>query len=132
VSLGILAAVFHRTWVDSVAMSLSLVGVSVPTFWFGLVAILVFSVGLGWFPPGGFVPPSESVGGWLRSMTLPTLTLGTATMGPISRFTRSVMLEQLGQDYVRTARAKGLPERTVILRHAFRNSQSLEECLCPR
>jgi len=122
VAIGVLAAMFHRTWIDSAAMSLSLVGVSVPNFWFGLVAILVFSVTLNWLPPGGFVPPTESIAGWLRSMALPTITLGTATMGLISRFTRSVMLEQLDLDYVRTAKAKGLLQREVIGRHAFRNA----------
>ncbi|OSP54011.1 ABC transporter permease [Pseudoruegeria sp. SK021] len=122
VLIGTLAAVFHRTWIDASVMSLSLVGVSVPNFWFGLVAILVFSVGLGWFPSGGFVPPSESITGWLQSMALPAITLGTGTMGLISRFTRSVMLEQLGQDYVRTAEAKGLLARQVIGKHALKNA----------
>lgn len=119
---GTLAAVFHRTWIDASVMSLSLVGVSVPNFWFGLIAILVFSVGLGWFPPGGFVSPTESITGWLQSMALPAITLGTGTMGLIARFTRSVMLEQLGQDYVRTAEAKGLLELEVIGKHALKNA----------
>lgn len=122
VSLGILAAVFHRSWIDAAAMTVALCGVSVPNFWFGLVGILIFSVGLGWFPPGGFVSPAESLSGWFLSMVLPALTLGTATMGQISRFTRSVMLEQLGQDYVRTAQAKGLAERQVIGKHALKNA----------
>lgn len=122
VAVGVLAAMFHRTWIDSAAMSVSLVGVSVPNFWFGLVAILIFSVTLNWLPPGGFVSPTESIVGWLRSMALPTITLGTATMGLISRFTRSVMLEQLGLDYVRTAKAKGLLQSEVISRHALRNA----------
>lgn len=120
--IGIFAAINHRRWVDTGAMAISLLGVSVPNFWFGLIAILVFSVGLGWFPPGGFVSPTESVVGWLRSMALPTLTLGTATSGLIARFTRSVMLEQLNQDYVRTANAKGLRQFQVIGHHALKNA----------
>lgn len=120
--IGTLAAVFHRTWVDGLVMSISLIGVSVPNFWFGLIAILVFSVGLGWFPPGGYVPLSDSFFGWLHAMTLPAITLGTATMGLISRFTRSVMLEQLGQDYVRTAHAKGMYRSEVIGKHALKNA----------
>ena len=119
VALGVLAAVFHRSWIDAIAMTVALFGVSVPNFWFGLVAILIFAVGLGWFPPGGYVSPTESFTGWLQAMALPALTLGTASMGQISR---SVMLEQLGQDYVRTARAKGLSQNNVIGRHALKNA----------
>lgn len=122
VALGVLAAVFHRSWIDAIAMTVALFGVSVPNFWFGLVAILIFAVGLGWFPPGGYVSPTESFTGWLQAMALPALTLGTASMGQISRFSRSVMLEQLGQDYVRTARAKGLSQNNVIGRHALKNA----------
>ncbi|AKO99612.1 Dipeptide transport system permease protein DppB, permease component (plasmid) [Marinovum algicola DG 898] len=122
VALGVLAAVFHRSWIDALAMTVALFGVSVPNFWFGLIAILIFAVGLGWFPPGGYVSPTESFTGWLSAMALPALTLGTASMGQISRFSRSVMLEQLGQDYVRTARAKGLGQGNVIGRHALKNA----------
>ena len=122
IALGVLAAVFHRSWIDAVSMTVALFGVSVPNFWFGLVAILVFAVGLGWFPPGGYVSPAESFTGWLSSMALPALTLGTASMGQISRFSRSVMLEQLGQDYVRTAQAKGLGQANVIGKHALKNA----------
>ena len=122
VALGVLAAVFHRSWIDALAMTVALFGVSVPNFWFGLIAILIFAVGLGWFPPGGYVSPTESFTGWLSAMALPALTLGTASMGQISRFSRSVMLEQLGQDYVRTARAKGLPRRATLWRHVLRNA----------
>lgn len=122
VALGVLAAVFHRSWIDAGAMTIALLGVSVPNFWFGLIAILIFAVGLGWFPPGGYVSPAESFTGWLQSMALPALTLGTASMGQISRFSRSVMLEQLSQDYIRTARAKGLGQERVIGRHALKNA----------
>jgi len=120
--LGIVSAIYHRTWIDTAAMAGSLVGVAVPNFWFGLVAILIFSVNLKWLPASGYVSPADSISGWLASMALPAITLGTSSMGLISRFTRSVMLEQLGQDYVRTASAKGLPLFKVVGKHALKNA----------
>jgi peptide/nickel transport system permease protein len=120
--LGILAAVRHNTLVDQAAMSVALFGLSIPDFWLGLLLISLFAVGLGWLPSGGYVAPSEDFIGWARSMALPSLTLALTQMGVIARMTRSSMLDVMGQDYIRTARAKGMPARTVIFRHALRNA----------
>lgn len=120
-SSGILAAVWRNTWVDQLAMSLALVGLSLPDFWLGLVGIYLFSVQLGWFPTGGYVPFGESPLGWLHSMFLPAAALAATQLGLLARMTRSSMLEVLAQDYIRTARAKGVPARTVIGKHALVN-----------
>ena len=112
--LGVLAAIFRGTWVDSVSMIIALVGWSMPSFWLGIIFILVFAVELGWFP-------ITSRGG-LQSLILPAMTLGLAGTGLIARLVRTEILEQLGRDYVTSARAKGLRESTVIMRHVFRNS----------
>ncbi|MEO1987109.1 MAG: ABC transporter permease [Martelella sp.] len=122
VLLGILAAIKHDSWLDQGAMSVALFGLSIPDFWFGLILISVFAVGLGWLPTGGYVPASESVIGWVRSMTLPALALAITQMGVVARMTRSSMLEVMSQDYIRTARAKGMRRRTVIFKHALRNA----------
>ncbi len=122
VLLGILAAVRHNTWVDRGATVVALIGLSTPDFWFGIVLIILFGVWLGWLPTGGFVPLSEDPVGWARSMVLPAFTLALTQMGVIARMTRSSMLDVLGQDYVRTARAKGMRRGTVIFRHALRNA----------
>lgn len=114
VPTGILAAVRQNTWVDTVSMVVALAGVSMPSFWLGLVLLLVFAVQLGWFPMAGT--------GGLKYLALPAFTLGFRFAGSIARLTRSGMLEVLRQDYIRTARAKGLKEWTVITRHAMRNS----------
>jgi peptide/nickel transport system permease protein len=120
--LGVVAAVRQNSWVDQSSMSLALVGLSVPDFWFGLVMIYLFAVVLGWLPTGGFVPIDQSFVGWARSMAMPALALGLTQMGLIARITRSTMLEVLRQDYIRTARAKGLPEWFVIGKHAMTNT----------
>lgn len=120
--LGILAAVRHNTWLDQGTMVTALIGLSIPDFWFGLVLIIVFGVTLGWLPTGGFVPITEDVVGWVRSMTLPALTLAISLMGVIARMTRSSMLDVLDLDFVRTARAKGMRSNTVIFKHALRNA----------
>lgn len=120
--LGILAAVRHRTIADQASMSLALLGLSVPDFWLGLMLIVLFGVTLGWLPTGGFVPITESFTGWLRSMTLPALTLAITQMGVIARMTRSAMLDVLGQDYIRTARAKGMSGRVIVFKHALFNA----------
>ena len=122
VTLGVVAAVRHGTWLDQSTMSLALVGLSIPDFWLGLVAIYVFAVALGWLPTGGFVPITQDVFGWARSMFLPAVTLGLTQMGLIARITRSSMLEVLNQDYVRTARAKGVPTYKVVGKHALANA----------
>ena len=103
-------------------MVTALVGLSIPDFWFGIVMIILFGVWLGWLPTGGFVPLAEDPVGWARSMVLPAFTLAITQMGVIARMTRSAMLDVLGQDYIRTARAKGMRARTVIFRHGLRNA----------
>ena len=120
--LGILAAVRHNTLVDQGAMVTALIGLSIPDFWFGIVLIILFGVWLGWLPTGGFVPLLEDPAGWAASMALPAFTLAVTQMGVIARMTRSSMLDVLGQDYIRTARAKGMGWSTVIFRHALRNA----------
>lgn len=112
--LGMLAAVRQNTWVDSLAMSLAYAGASLPIFWFGLVLILFFSFNLGWFPPNG-------ADDW-RALVLPAITLGFVSAGVISRLVRSSMIEVLGEDYIRTSRAKGLNNRLVLWRHGLKNA----------
>ena len=118
---GVFAAIRPNTWLDQALMTIALVGVSLPSFWLGLMLIVLFAVQLDWLPSGGYVPLSESLGGWLRSTTLPAVSLALLQIGLLARITRSTMLEALGQDYVRTARTKGLPARTVVGKHAFTN-----------
>jgi ABC-type dipeptide/oligopeptide/nickel transport system permease component len=113
-ALGITAAVRQNTWVDNASMVLALWGVSMPTFWMGLLLIFLFSLKLGWLPATG-------QGGLLR-LIMPAFTLGYVAAAVIARLVRSSMLEVLRQDYVRTARAKGLADRLVIYRHALRNA----------
>ena len=112
--LGIIAAVRRNTWWDTGAMSFSMLGVSIPNFWLGPVLILVFSLWLGWLPVSGR--------SGLASVILPALTLATGLMAVLSRMVRSSMLEVLGEDYMRTAVAKGLPPNRVILHHGLRNA----------
>jgi peptide/nickel transport system permease protein len=114
VSLGILAALFHNTWIDSGAMVLALVGVSTPIFYLGLLLLFAFSFEIHLFPATG-------TGGW-KHLVLPAIAVGFASSAFIARLVRSSMLEVLRQDYVVTARAKGLVERVVVLRHAFKNA----------
>jgi len=120
--LGIAAAVKQNTWVDQSAMTVALLGLSLPDFWVGLAMIYVFAVLLGWFPTGGYVELSKGVGPWLRSLIMPATALGLAQLGLLARITRATMLEVLRQDYVRTARAKGVSERRVINTHALANA----------
>ncbi|MBM3572259.1 MAG: ABC transporter permease [Alphaproteobacteria bacterium] len=119
---GVIASVRHGTWLDQSFMVLALLGLSIPDFWLGLVGIYTFAVALGWLPSGGFVPITQDALGWARSMTLPALTLAVTQMGLLARITRSSMLEVLRQDYVRTARAKGMPGLNVIGKHALSNA----------
>ena len=114
ISAGVIAAVYRGRSIDGFARVLALLGQATPDFWLGLMLILFFGVRLGWLPTGG--------SGDLRHLILPTITLGTAGAASITRITRSAMLEVLSADFIRTARAKGLRERTVIFRHAFRNA----------
>jgi peptide/nickel transport system permease protein len=119
---GIIAAVKQRKPADYTATTAALVGLSVPHFWLGLMMISFFAVHLGWLPAGGYVPFSQDPIGNLKHLVMPAIVLGTGLSAVLMRQMRSSMLNSLGTDYVRTARAKGLPERTVILKHALRNS----------
>ena len=118
---GVAASLRPNTWLDQALMTIALLGVSFPSFWLGLMLIVVFAVQLDWLPSGGYVPLTESVVGWLRSTTLPAISLALLQIGLLARIVRATMLEVLGQDYIRTARTKGLPAGTVVWKHAFRN-----------
>lgn len=122
VPLGILAAAHRATPVDVLSSALALAGLSVPHFWLGLLLILLFAVRLGWLPASGYVPLWEDPVANLRAMLLPALATGMREAGTIARFVRSSVLEVLHSEFVRTARAKGLSERTVLYRHALRNA----------
>jgi len=122
IAAGTVAAVNHDRWPDQAVMTIALIGLSTPEFWLGLVLILVFAVQLGWLPTGGFVPIVESPTGWLRTILLPALTIGLVQVGFIARMTRASMLEALGQDFVRTADAKGLSRFDVVVRHGLPNA----------
>ena len=114
VPLGIVAAVNQNSWKDTLAMILALLGLSMPNFWLGLLLMLLFSLKLGWFPSGG----AEG----FRSVVLPAVTVGVGLAALLTRTTRSSMLDVLRQDYLRTARAKGVSERKVVYHHALRNA----------
>lgn len=121
VPLGVIAAWKHGTIIDHLVMALSVLGFSVPVFVIGYVMISVFAMDLKWFPVQGFRPIGEGIGAFLERIALPTFTLTLLYIALIARITRTSMLEILGEDYVRTARAKGLDERKVLMRHALRN-----------
>jgi peptide/nickel transport system permease protein len=122
VGAGVLAAVRRGSWMEWLANLAALLGLSVPSFWLGIMLILVFAIILGWLPASGYVSPLEDPVGNLQRMLLPSLVLGGQFAAILMRQTRSAMLESLGADYVRTARAKGLSEPQVIFGHALRNS----------
>lgn len=111
---GIVAAVFRHSWLDSVSMFVALLGVSMPSFWLSLLLILAFAVNLGWFPVMGE--------GSVRHVVLPAVALGFSGAAILARMTRSGLIEALAQDYIRTARAKGLAERVTVFKHALRNA----------
>jgi peptide/nickel transport system permease protein len=139
---GVFSAVRRNSWFDNSTMLVSLIGVSMPIFWLGLMMQSVLSVALGWFPTGGrltatlkFQPVTNFIGldalmqgnwvvflDWLRHLIMPAIALSTIPLAIIARMTRSAMLDVLGQDYVRTAWAKGLRQSTVVLKHALRNA----------
>jgi peptide/nickel transport system permease protein len=119
---GIASAVGRGTIWDYAANVFALWGLSTPNFWLGILMIMLFSVHLGWLPASGFVSPTEDLLGNLASMAMPAFVLGNAIAAVLMRHTRSAMLQVMQSDYVRTARAKGLDERTVILKHALRNA----------
>jgi peptide/nickel transport system permease protein len=119
---GIVSAVGKDTVWDYAANVIALWGLSTPNFWLGILMILLFSVSLGWLPASGYVSPFEDLQGNLAAMIMPAFVLGNAIAAVLMRHTRSAMLQVLNADYVRTARAKGLDERTVVLKHALRNA----------
>lgn len=123
VFLGILAAYFRGSWIDAAVMTLALVGVSVPAFWIGILSVILFSVTLGWFPSAGYAPLlADGPGAWLSSLIQPAFILSLFQIGFLARMTRSGMLDVLDQDFIRTARAKGVSEWRTVGRHAFRNA----------
>jgi peptide/nickel transport system permease protein len=122
VPAGILAAVKRNTGWDYLANAIGLAGLSMPNFWLGIVLILLVSVDLGWLPPSGYVPLFENVKKSLATTIMPAFVLGNAIAAILMRHTRSAMLSVLDQDYIRTARAKGLAKSRVILHHALRNA----------
>lgn len=122
VLLGVTAAYYRNSWIDSVVMGIALVGVSIPSFWIAIVSVVLFSVELRWLPSSGYEPLSQGFTPWLRSMVQPAVILALFQIGYLARMTRSSMLDVLDQDYIRTARAKGLNEWRTVGKHAFRNA----------
>src|ERR1700742_2556916 len=119
---GIAAALRQNTWVDQLAMVFAMLGISLPNFYLGLLMIIVLAVDLGWLPTGGYIAFTDDPLGWLATSTMPAISLALLLAGLLARITRSTMLEVLPQDYIRTARAKGLPNRTVVMKHALANA----------
>ena len=122
IPMGVIAAWRHRKTADYAVMTFSVLGFSVPVFVTGYIFILIFSLKLNWFPVQGYTPLSQGLGPFLGHAFLPALTLTTIYVALIARITRANMLEVLGEDYIRTARAKGASERRVLFRHALRNA----------
>jgi peptide/nickel transport system permease protein len=119
---GILAARHPGSWLDRAITALALMGVSLPSFWLGIMLILAVALRTGWFPPSGYVFVGDDPAQAFRTTALPAFTLGVGLAAPLSRFLRSGLLDVLGADYIRTARAKGLAERAVVTRHALKNA----------
>jgi peptide/nickel transport system permease protein len=119
---GVIAAIRQNTGADYAAMGFALWGIAMPNFWLALMLIVVFSLHLGWLPSIGYANPLEAPLRFLQHACLPAIVMGTDLAAPLTRYIRAEMLEQLKQDYVRTAWAKGLPGRMVIVRHALKNS----------
>lgn len=122
VPLGVLAAYSHETWIDRATMAFSVLGFSVPVFVIGYMLIQVFALELGWLPVQGYGRLSQGFGGFIERMILPSATLSVIYIALIARITRASILEVLGEDYIRTARAKGLSDAKVLRRHALRNA----------
>ncbi|HKU96347.1 MAG TPA: ABC transporter permease [Vineibacter sp.] len=122
VPVGVLAASRQGGWVDRIVMGFSVMGFSVPTFVIGYLLIYVFAIVLGWLPVQGYRRISEGFGDFIIRLIMPSVTLAVIYVALISRITRASVIETLGEDYIRTARAKGLPGRVVLLRHALRNA----------
>jgi peptide/nickel transport system permease protein len=124
VTLGVLAATRPHSWLDRLSGIAALFGASMPVFWLGIVLMVIFSLHLGWLPASGMWAPygGGDARDLLAHLVLPAVTLAAASVTIVARLTRSTMLEVLGQDYIRTARAKGIVERRVVTRHGLRNA----------
>jgi peptide/nickel transport system permease protein len=122
VPMGIFSALRPNTWVDTAGTVIAVSGVAMPQFFLGMILILVFSIWLGWLPSSGYVSPTDNLLANLKGMILPAISLGSVVAAEIMRQLRSSMLEVLNEEYVQTARAKGVPEFQVIIRHALRNA----------
>lgn len=122
IPLGIWSALNRDRWQDATGSGLALAGISLPDFFWGIVLILIFGRWLGWLPSSGYASPAEDFWLAVRHATLPAIALGLSLMAHLTRMTRSTMLEVMGQDFIRTCRAKGLGEGAVVLRHALRNA----------
>ncbi|MEJ5021076.1 ABC transporter permease [Ochrobactrum vermis] len=122
IPMGVVAAWRHRSWIDYLVMSFSVLGFSVPVFLVGYVLLLIFSVNLGWLPVQGFKPISSGFGSFMERAILPAVTLASIYIALIARMTRAAMLDVLGEDYIRTARAKGVSDRRLLFVHALKNA----------
>src|SRR5690606_21856168 len=122
ITFGVLAAVKHNTIIDRVLMVISISGAAIPNFFLGIMLILFFAVRLGWLPSGGFTPITEDPVAHFKAMALPAFALGFSSAGLLARLVRSTMLDVMRADYIRTAYARGVTERSVITRHALRNA----------
>ncbi len=120
--LGIIAALRRGSWIDAAASIVAALGISMPAFWIGILLIYLFALALRWLPPSGYVSPAEDVVANLRFMVLPVITLGVGYGAMLTRYVRASMLESLGLDFVRTARAKGLAESRVVVGHVLRSA----------
>ncbi len=122
VPMGVLAAWNHGTWIDRLIMVFAVLGFSVPVFVVGYILAYVFALELDWFPVQGYTPLSRGIGPWINNLVLPAVALGGVYIALIARITRATMLEVLSQDYIRTAKAKGVGSRTVLFLHALKNA----------
>lgn len=119
---GIFAAARPNSLLSYVVTFFTQLGIAIPDFWLGVLMILMFAVWLRWLPPSGYVSPGRDFAGWLQHLILPALTVGLVNAAVLTRFVRSSVIEVLGEDYVRTARSKGVAERRILYRHALRNA----------
>jgi peptide/nickel transport system permease protein len=122
IPMGVVAAWKHGTWIDRLVMVFAVMGFSVPVFVVGYVLAYTFALQLDWFPVQGYTPLSNGLGGWMQNLALPAVALGSAFIALIARITRATMLEVLNQDYVRTAKAKGVGQRAILFVHALKNA----------
>lgn len=122
IPLGVISAVRRYQWQDHVASVVALLGISMPSFWFGIILILVFAVNLGWFPAFGYEPLSAGIVPWFSTLVLPSISLGLLYGAIVTRITRGSVIEVLGQPYIRTARAKGMREGVILVKHALPNA----------